>query len=367
MKKRPKVAVLNTVEDTRANLIQDTTEWGVVKTSAANDLLLGMFRIGKLVRVESFAPIAEIRQLVTLGADATPEVITGSTRYKIEIGNSNDKYESQKRGSIVHAYTSSVTIDADAAVNRLNAYTALVTNINADVRNNVTAYLLTVHDYTLGTQAGGSADNFTAGEVVTQAGSAETARVAKCLISESTMVADTAKGKIWVFDISDTAAWTDTAVVLTGGTSLIEVTQTVTTQVDAQGIVLEDDAGYFISSISRSGFNWVGATDGWLITTAEVTLTPVYAENIGSVMAQLVPRYDQSKQQVISGFLEYELQDGDAFDTAKTYRKYVFTLKDGDENALSAEEEYSEFEIVLYVDVAATHIGDLDTAISALT
>ena len=52
MKKRPKVAILNTIEDTRVNLIQDTNEWGIVKTSAGNELLLGMFRIGKLVRVE---------------------------------------------------------------------------------------------------------------------------------------------------------------------------------------------------------------------------------------------------------------------------------------------------------------------------
>jgi len=369
MKKRPKVAILNTIEDTRVNLIQDTNEWGIVKTSAGNELLLGMFRIGKLVRVESFDPAAEVRQLVVIGADATPEVITASTRYKIEIGNPDDKYESQKKGPAIHAYTTPVTIDVDAAVNRLNVYTALAAKINAYAGNNVTAYTLTYTDFTSGDSVGDTHTNYVAGELVTQETSNVTARIAKSVITSGTFAGTDAAGYLWLFDLSDIAAWLITAKELTAaGDSNCICTTTNATTVHGYGMIVEDDAGYFISNISRAGVNWVGATQGWIVSVAEIALAYGYAEGIGSVMAQLIPRYDQSKQSVISGFLEYELQNDDTFDIAKTYRKYVFTLKDGDENALSAEKENSEFEIILYCDYGDTSdLGDLDTAISALT
>jgi len=373
MKKRPKVAILNTIEDTRVNLIQDTNEWGIVKTSAGNELLLGMFRIGKLVRVESFDPEIEHRQLVTIGADVTPEVITASTRYKIEIGNPDDKYESQRKGPAIHAYTTPVTIDADTAVNRLNVYTALAAKINAYAGNNVTAYTLSIAAYTEGSSPGNASTNFIMGEVVDQETSTETARIAKCTVVTGTFYGDDAAGYVWFFDISTLASWLVTAKTLTaagtvaGVTTNCVITVTNATTIHDAGLVLEDDAGYFTSNISRAGVNWVGATQGWIVSVAEIALAYGYAEGIGSVMAQLIPRYDQSKQSVISGFLEFELQAGDTFDIAKTYRKYVFTLKDGDENAMSAEKENSEFEIILYCDFAATHLGDLDTAISALT
>lgn len=367
MKKRPRVAVLNAIEGSGAQVISDANEWGIVKTSAGLELLLGMFRTGNLKRTESFDPVAEVRQLVAIGADATPEVIAAETRYKIEIGNPEDKYETTQRFPIVHAYTTPVALSGDADTDRLNVYTALVNKVNAYPNNNVTAYVLTQHDFTLGTDGAGSALNFTPGEVVTQATSTETARVAKCLIATGTMAGNDAAGVIWVFDISDTGAWLDTAVTLTGGTSLCVATQTVTTQVDGGGLILEDDAGYYISSIARTGVNWVGATQGWITSVAELALAGVYSEGIGSTMAQLVPRYDHSKQDVITGFLEYELQDGDLFDTSKTYRKYVFTVADGDENALSAEKEASFQSATLYVDFADGDLGDFDTAIQALT
>ena len=373
MKKRPKVAVLNTVEAVHANLVYDTNEWGIVKSSAANELLLGMFRIGKLVRTDQFDPETERRQLVTIGADVTPETITASTRYKIEIGNPDDTYESQRKGPAIHAYTTPVLISGDHAVNRTNVYVALAAKINAYAGNNVTAYTLTIIEY----DAGGSVANLTnyvMGEEVEQETSTETARVAKCTIVSGTFAGDTAAGYIWVFDISTLAAWTITQKTLTAtGGSVAGVSSdcivdcvNATTVHDA-GLVLEDDAGYFTSGIDRAGVNWVGATQGWLVSVAETSLAYRYALGIGSVMAALIPVYDQSKQSVIRGFLEYELQNDDTFDVAKTYRKYVFTLKDGDENALSAIKENSEFEILLYCDFGSGNLADFDTEIAKLT
>ncbi len=373
MKKRPRVAILNTIEDTRVNLIQDTNEWGIVKTSAGKELLLGMYRIGKLLRVESFNAAAEVRQLVTIGADVTPEVIVASTRYKIEIGNPDDRYESQKRGPAIHAYTSAAVLSGAAATDRTNVYVALAAKINAYAGNNVTAYTLTIAAYTGGASSGNAATNFIMGETVDQETSAETARVAKCTITGGTFYGDNAAGYIWIFDISTLASWLETAKTLTGAGTVAGVstncvvTVTNATTIHDAGLVLEDDANYFISNISRAGTNWVGATQGWTVSVAAISLAGSYAVGIGSVMAQLIPRYDHSNQQVISGFLEYELQAGDAFDITKTYRKYVFVFSEGDEDAIGGTVEKSESNAILYCDTAATHLGDLDTAISALT
>lgn len=364
MKNRPRVAVLNTVEAAGAQVISGDGRWGVVKTSANNELLLGMFVTGRIVSKESFDPVAEVRQLVAVGADVVPEVITAETRYKIEIGNPEDKYETTQRFPIVHAYTTPVALSGDADTDRLNVYSALVSKINAYPNNNVTAYTLAKFDFTLG---GDTADGttITPGTLLTQATSSATFVVAKAILTSGTWAADNAAGTIWVYDITGTY---DDAVarVCTGGT--FTLTSTITTIILGTGLIVEDDAGYYISSIARTGVNWVGATQGWTLSVAEAILPGVYAEGIGSVMAQLVPRYDQSKQDAITGRLEYELQDGDLFDTSKTYRKYVFTVYEGDENALAAEKEHSYFNnITLYADFASGNLGDLDTAIGNLS
>lgn len=369
MNKRPRVAVLNAIEASGTQVISGNGEWGIVKTAAGNELLLGMFRTGRLISAESFNPVAEVQQLVAIAADATPEVIVASTRYKIEIGNPDDKYETGKRWPIVHAYTSPVALSGDAETDRVNVYTDLSAKVSAYPGNNAKGYVLTRHDFTLGGSVGDTHTNFVVGELVTQATSTETARIAKSTITSGTMAGDDAAGVVWVFDISDPDAWLGTAVTLTAAAdSNCVVTATNATMQLAAGMIIEDDAGYFISNIDRAGTNWVGATQGFVTSVAEVTLTGVYSRGIGSEMAQLVPRYDHSKQEVITGFLEYELQNGDLFDTSKTYRKYVFTVSDGDEAALSGEKEASySSNIVLYADYADGDLGDLDTAIGNLT
>ncbi len=363
MKKRPRVAVLNTMESTRVNLIQDSNEWGIVKTDAGKELLLGMYRIGKLLRVESFDPAAEVRQLVTIGTDATPEVIVASTRYKIEIGNPDDRYESQKRGPAIHAYTSAATLSGNAATDRTNVYVALAAKINAYAGNNVTAHLLFQKAYTLG----GATGNETpiVGELCLETTSAATARIIAWTITSGTFGAGDAAGIVWFAHISGVLSAVTKTWTYGSSSSTLSGTDA---PVLGQGLAIEDDAGYFISNISRAGTNWVGATQGWIVSVAAIALVGAYAQGIGSVMAQLIPRYDHSKQQVISGFLEYELQAGDAFDTAKTYRKYVFVFSEGDEDSMGGTVEKSESNAILYCDFADTSdLSDLDTAISALT
>ncbi len=173
--------------------------------------------------------------------------------------------------------------------------------------------------------------------------------------------------------ISAIGSWDDGTKTLTGAGTVAGistncvVTVTSASWVHTAGLVIEDDTDYFLSNISRAGMNWVGATQGWTISVAVVGLAGAYAMGIGSVMARLIPVYDRSKQEVVSGFLEYELQNGDIFDTAKTYRKYVFVITEGDEDAMAGENQNTDQEVILYCDKASGNLGDLDTAIQALT
>lgn len=365
MKQRPKVAVLNTVEAAAANILNNTFEWAIQKTSAGHEILLGPIRTGKIVRVESFDPAAEVRQIIGIGLDATPEVITASTRYKIEIGNPEDRYETFRRFPIVHAYTTPAALTGTAATDRLNVYTALVAKVNAYAGNNATASLVTVADFTLGTDGAGTATNFTPGETVTQETSTNTAKVAKAVITSGTMAGNDAAGKIYLYDVAKTG-WLTTAKTLTGGTSLCVATVTNATTVHDQGMVVIDDAGYFTSTLGRGGVNWVGAP-GWATSVAEVLRAGVYSQGIGSVIAQLIPRYDHAKQDLLSGFMEYELQAGDAWDITKTYRKYVITVADGDQEAMAGNPESANQQYILYADFGSGNLADFNNALVALT
>ena len=170
MKKRPLVAVLNTIEaGSTKHVIKDTTlgEFGIIKTSANKELLLGLFKTATLKTVESFDPVAENPQVVLLGASATKETIVAETRYRVEIGNLEDEYETSKRELTKYAYTSPTALTGDADTDRLNVYTALVSKINAFAGNNCTAYLVHEFDFTAGTDTADSVP--TIGATYTQA------------------------------------------------------------------------------------------------------------------------------------------------------------------------------------------------------
>jgi len=360
MKKRVRAAVLNTIAAAGGNVLNDASSglWSII--GGSGELLLGSFPGSPTV--QSFDPVAENQQVVTLGASATKETIIADTRYKIEIGNPDDKYESGKRWPVVHAYTSAAVLSGDADTDRLNVYTALVNKINGYGGNNCTAYLLHEFDYTLGGDSAGGT-TITAGVKITQANSGATAYVAKASLSSGTWAGNDAAGTIWVYNVSGTI---DDAVARAWTVGTFTLTQTISTLVAGTGIACVDDAGYFTSSIGRSGANWYGATQGFVTSQFEVIEAPVYPMGIGSVLAALVPRYNHSKQDAIEGNLDLELQNGAAFDTSKTYRKYVFTILDGSEEAMGGDLEKAESQVVLYADYASGNLADLNTAIGNL-
>ncbi len=369
MKKRPFVAIIPTLELSGANVVDDTTGqyWSVMKASADANALM-TFLYGKVISYDYVASQAEVRQHVVVGASLTKETIVASTRYSIQIGNNDQDYETHRQGLIVHAYTTGVTISGTAAVARQVVYDALVAKINSYAGNNVYASNLSYVAFTSGGSVGDANTNFVIGEVVTQETSAITAKVALSVITGGTMAGDNAAGNLWLYDISDVGSWDAGTKTWTAATSSnCVVTGTAASQVHATGLVVVDDAGYFTSKIGRGGANYVGLRAGFTTDTAAVSENAVYEQGIGTTMLAQKPFYDHSKQDLVSGSLEYDFQDGDVAVAGDTYRKYIIVYRDGDEDSIGATEERSLSEKILYVeeDAGLTNVGTFHTALAA--
>jgi hypothetical protein len=372
MKKRPFVALLNSIEAGGAQVITNATsrEWSVVTLSTNKENLIGPIPYGKGVRVEYFDPQAEVRQVVTIGDSTTKETIVASTRYRIEIGNPEHTYETTPNTPKIFAYTSAATLSGTAATDRAVVYRALRDRINSASGVHVTAYTLTYAAFTLGTSNADAAANFIVGELVTQETSGLTARVAKCTITAGTFAADNAAGHIWLYNLSTETGWLETAKTLTaagtvaGVSTNCVVTVTNATTVHATGLAILDAAGYFTSALGRGGKSYVGLTQGFSTDSPVVARAAEYAMGIGSVMAALKPVFDDSKVNLIAGSLEYDFQAGTAADTTKTYTKCVITTKGqtADPNGMLVE---GEREYILYVDNADADLADFKTALTA--
>lgn len=371
MKKRPFVAILNSIEAAGAQVISNATskEWSVVTLSTNKENLIGPVPYGAGIRVEYFDPQAEVRQLVIVGASTTKETIVASTRYRIEIANPEHTYETSPNTPKVFAYTSAATLSGTAATDRAVVYRALRDKMNAYAGAHVTAYTLTYAAFTGGTSTGDAATNFIVGETVTQETSTLTAKVAKCTITGGTFAGDNAAGHIWLYDLSDETTWLTTAKTLTaagtvaGVSTNCVVTVTNATTVHATGLAIVDNAGYFTSSLGRGGKSYVGLTQGFSTDTPVVAREAAYSMGVGSVMAALKPVYDDSKMNLIAGSLEYDFQAGTAVDTTKTYTKCVIVTKGSsyDNNGILVE---GEKEYILYLDNADADLADFKTALN---
>jgi hypothetical protein len=378
MKKRREVALLNSIEAAGAQVIYDNTakEWSIVTLSTNKENLLGPFRYGSGVRVEYFDPVMEVRQLIIIGASLTKETIVASTRYRIEVGNPESSYESNRQGSGIFAYTSSSTLSGTQATDRAVVYRALRDKINAYAGANCTAYTLTYVAFTLGTSTDNLDTNFVVGETVTQETSTLTAKVAKCTITGGTFAGDNAAGDLWLYNLSTETGWLETlktlsaaghvaATITTPATSNCVVSQTNATTVQACGLAIRDSAGYFTSNIQRGGKNYVGLTQGFATDTPVIAMITAYAMGFADDMIAQAPVWDTDKQDVIRGKLEYNFNQGNAPVSGYTYTKCVIVTKDGDEDSLGATRQKSERESILYVYYSDADLADFKTALNA--
>lgn len=379
MRRLANVGIINTSEASGAQLIDDTVaqQYRFVKTTAGGVCILGPIPYGKTVRCVKIAAQNEFQQAVMIGGD-TVETIVASTKYRVEIWNNEADYETVRQQPLVYSTVSPATLTS-VAVDRTNVYTALANKINAYTGNNVTAYGLTVCDFTLGTSVGDAATNFIAGETVTQQTSSATAQVAKCVISSGTMAADNAAGKIYLYNISNIAGWLTTAVTLTAagtvaavagitrGSTNCVVTQTNATTLHYQGLVIVDDAGYFTSSKYRGGINRVSVTAGFTTATAALVEAGNYALGVGSDMLLRMPVYDLTKQNILSGDKELEFNDGDKPTAGQYYKKYILEVADGDVDALTANKNFTtRYHVLWFNQATSAHVSSLDSAIDAV-
>lgn len=365
--KEPIYKIINTLAASGDNVKDDTVaEQVVICVLDSADPLVQIadpIPYGRTKSVDYYASAAEVRQIAVIGAEVTKETVVASTVYKVSIGSPQHSYESRKGRESVHSFRTPAVLSGTAATDRAQLYTSLVEKINAYTNNWVTAYTLTYAAYTLGTSAGDAATNFTIGEVVTQETSTATARVAKCDITSGTMAADNAAGNIWLFNKSLTVAggWLTTAKTLTGGTSAIVVTVTNATTVENTGIALEDNAGYFTSSLDREGKNQVFLNDAFLVDAVEYELAAVYSMGIGTTMYALQPVYRQDRQELISGKREFGFQEAPT--AGKTYRKYVITYEGVYQDTNGRVESFDRV-LVLYVDESnSTNLTNFNTAL----
>ena len=357
MKKRPFVAIIPTLEASGTNVVDDTTGlyWSVMKASASATALM-TFPYGKIQSYNYVTSQAEVLQLSTIGASTSKETIVASTSYAIEIGNPEQSYETHKTFPIVHSFTSAVTLSGTPATDRTNVYTGLISKINNYAGNNATAYPISLVAYTLGTSSGDDTEAFILGETLTQETSAITAKVAAFTLDTNEFAGDDAEGNLWLYDISDVDSWdagtkTWTATTYAAGvTSGLVVTGTAASQVHSTGIAIVDLAGYFTSKISRGGINWVGLKRGFSVDTVTVGRAGIYALGIGTLMLAQRPVFDHSKQDLISGSLEYDFQDGDLPVAGDTYTKYIFVYLDGDEDSIGSTAEASLSTKILYIE-----------------
>ncbi len=381
MRKLAMVGLISTAENTRAQLIDDTTnrQYYFVQTSAGGVPVLGPIPYGKTKRVISTAPQREVRSTVLVGG-ATVEVIAASTRYALKIWNPDSDYETSSQTPLTYAYTSAAALSGNAYTDRLNVYYALVTKINNHASNNVTAYGLVKATYTLGTSTGDAATNFVVGETVEQETSGYTAQVAACTIATGTFAGDDAAGTIWLYNTSVgsgtwletaktlTAAGTAAATTLTPATTNCVVTVTNATTYWYQGIVLVDDAGYFTSSLSRGGISEVAISEGFATATATSLIAGQYSIGIGTDMLAQQPVFDLGKNAVISGRLEYDFANSAPPVAGQTYEKVEIFVEDGDEDALGQEKVASERVYILWFNDSshADYTGDLLTALATV-
>jgi len=360
--RRPVAGILNVVAASGNNVVDDTSafQWGICDLKTADPIanLHELIPYGKTLKVETFAAAAEVKQLVLVGGP-TIEVIAASTRYKVEIHNPEDKYESHEQPPAVHAYSTGVTIPA-AADARTLVYSALVAKINSYAGNNVAATLLFQKAYTLG----GAVGNETpiVGETAVETTSTATARIIAWTITSGTFGNGDAAGVVWMAHLTGVLSVVTKTWTYGSSSSTLSGTDA---PVLGQGLMIEDDAGYFTSNLGRPGISWVGLTQGFTIATATVVIAGVYAMGVGSVMAALKPVYDPSKQDAMVGDLEYEFTRGDLVDAAKLFTKIVISVKGGDQDAMDARNVEIVSQIIIYAD--ESNGTNLTNMLSAIT
>ena len=370
MLKFRKIGVLNTVGASGANIKDDTTDDVICLDKTADPLVAVLPRIpnGSVVDVSYQASQAEVRRIHALGHLAD-EVIVASQRYRVIIDHIDSKFESASRGTERrYAVKADATLTGTPATDRLNIFTDLVTKINTDYLNYGTAYLI---DQITVTAAAGDLNEVIVGSKVFQTDTDEAAAeyIGYVAFKNTTW---TGAETLQLYNTSGTLdATTDKALqvgnYVTGdGTTLEDIsTDAANSAVLGQGLVFEDDAGYYTTPNELRPGKSVLFEQGFSLATVAVTLAGAYSIGIGTDMLALKPIFNLRKNNVISGDADYNF-DIDPV-AGQTYELAVLTVKSTEAEALSSNSVNRQFQYHLYMDeTTSANVDALKVLLTAL-
>jgi len=369
MKTIIKKGVINTLGASGANFFTDsvTLNHMIVADNSANPLVpIIPFEIkaGSIKDIVYITGAEEVRRYWEIGL-AAEETIVASTKYAIDVDYAQYKKESTRRGSSdKYGHTSPAALSGTPSTDRFNVFTALNNKINNDTGNFVTSHLVHKVAFTLGTDGAGTETDITIGETGTQETSAETAKIAKIEVTGGTFAGNDAAGFIWLYDVSDLSAWLATAKTITMGTSAIVVT-TGAAPTQGQGLVIEDDANYWISRDGRGGASSISLNAGFVTATATITRDSVYAQGQGDHMLAQVPVYNYKKDDIISGDIENTYNQAPV--STKSYTLAIIYIEDRASIEAGTNYHPSQVnELHLYLDESnATNLTNFKSALNA--
>ena len=370
MLKFRKIGVLNSVGAAGANIKDDTTDDVICLLNSADPLVAVLPRIpnGSVADVSYQASQAEVRRIHSLGHLAD-EVIVASQRYRVIIGHIDGENESARRGAEKrYATVAAAVLSGTAATDRLNIFSDLVSKINTDYLNYGTAYLI---DQITVTAAAGDLNEVIVGSKVFQTDTDEAAAewVGYVAFKNTTW---TGAETLQLYNTSGTLDDTTDKALQVGnyvtgdGTTLEDIsTDAANSAVLGQGLVFEDDAGYYLSPNELRPGKSVLWVQGFSLATLVTTLAGAYSIGIGTEMLARKAVFNLRKNDVISGDVDYNF-DIDPI-AGQTYELAVLTIKADEAEALSQGNVARQFQYHLYMDeTTSANVDALKVLLTAL-
>jgi hypothetical protein len=365
MKSR-KIGVLNTVAAAAANLKDDTTDYVVCLDNSANPLTAVLPRIkkGSILGINYQASQAEVRRIHALGHNGD-EVIVASRRYRVIIDHLDATVESARRGTERrYATLAPATLSGNAATDRSNVYTDLVTKINNDYSNYGTGYLM---NKITAVGAAGITSGMVAGDTIFQGATLAAATWTGKLAYINPAWSAAAGQIICVYDETGTFAVDGEIKKGTGaGTAITNVAGGDHSKVASQGLVFVDDAGYYRTPNELRPGKSILWAQSFVTAVVAITNQGAYSIGIGTDLLAMKAVFNLRKNDVLSGNADFTF-DIDPV-AGQTYELATIKVKADSIEALSQGVESREVELQLYMDeTTGANVTALKAALSAMS
>jgi hypothetical protein len=266
-----------------------------------------------------------------------------------------ERYEGETRKvPFTYSYTSPAVLSGTALTDLTNVYTVLVSKINANSANKITAYLMYKVAYTVGTSTGNVRTLPAIGTTATSAAASQTLQIAGCTVTSGTFYGDNAAGVMYVYNPTGTLTsasqiWTCTE------TDCLFTTAAIPT---VQGIVIVDDACYYPYNpsmrrgpalVGQSGFVSAHTEEYSTASTGVFGRDGVVSQGIGTRMLQDIPYFNADKTDYSQGYPSFILNANPVSGT--TYTRVDITVATGQvEKVLEGNTVPSQFVYTIWIE-----------------